>query len=197
MKYIIHERSAQHIFNYSCEGEARTSSRGDTWQLTPEGRVCGPVTGRFFPDNECPPLSPVHQVLDKCSLYKPVAGIVGPAHLKKSKECCIYMCFVITCSFSIFSSMTYCISLRIRYSRYRYCRTSGCILVVVVLAVRRRSGHLDITCCQRYFCVEKFSVIQYLVSPLVCAAPKELVYVLKSFLLIIIYLNIYLVLGNS
>ena len=76
--------------------------------------------------------------------------------------------------------MTYCISLRIRYSRYRHCHTSGCILVVV-LTIRRRSGHLDITCCQRYFCVEKFSVIQYLVSPLVCAAPKELVYVLKSF----------------
>ena len=77
--------------------------------------------------------------------------------------------------------MTYCISLRIRYSRYRHCRTRRGILVVVVLAVRRRSGRLDITCCQRYFCVEKCSVIQYLVSPQVCAAPKKLVYVIKLF----------------
>ena len=77
--------------------------------------------------------------------------------------------------------MMYCISLRIRYSRHRHCCTRRCIFVVVALAIRRQSGHLDITCCQRYFCVEKFSVIQYLVSPLVCAAPKELVYVLKSF----------------
>ena len=45
------------------------------WQLIPEGRVCGLVTGRFFPDNECPPLSPVYQVLDKRSLYKPVASV--------------------------------------------------------------------------------------------------------------------------
>ena len=77
--------------------------------------------------------------------------------------------------------MTYCTSLRIRYSRHRHCRTRRCILIVVVLAVRRQLGHLDTTYCQSYFCVEKFSVIQYLVSPLVCAAPKELVYVLKSF----------------
>ena len=77
--------------------------------------------------------------------------------------------------------MMYCISLRIRYSRYHHCRTRRCIFVIVVLAFRHRSGHLDIACCQRYFCVEKFSVIQYLVSPLVFAAPKELMYVLKSF----------------
>ena len=65
--------------------------------------------------------------------------------------------FVITCSFGIFSSMMYCISLRIRYSRHRHCCTRHCILVVVVLAVRRRSGHLDITCCHCYFCIEFFS----------------------------------------
>ena len=77
--------------------------------------------------------------------------------------------------------MTYCISLRIRYSRYRRCRTRRWILVVVVLAVRRRSDHLDINCRQRYFCCRSFSVIQYLVSPLDYVAPKELVYVLKLF----------------
>ena len=48
---------------------------GLLWQMTPEGRVGGLVAGRFFPDNECPPLSPVYQVMDKRSLYKPVASI--------------------------------------------------------------------------------------------------------------------------